>query len=939
MLPQTSKLISLLLLLLLCLPTSSFAQENNSPEYSKEGFQKLIDTIKTSKNSIELTSTINEIAEIAVLSKDAEAATPFLIEIIKTSKDGLVLTTTVKALGNIAKNSKDTVQKLIGVIKTSKDKDNDNDALNCAIQALGMVGKDAKDAVPFLTEILQTNNDSDVLSSAIDSFVKIGDAKDTIPILIESLKIRKADPQVSSSIADAFGIIGKDAVPSLIEVLKTSKDWQVIANITQAFGIIQKDGKDAVPVLIEILKTSKDEQILHSAIAILGYIGKDAKDAVPVLIEILKTSKDTRLTAIRSLGRIGNEARDAVPDLIEILKADNYKTGKDITIADTNLLGDTLTSLQGIGKDAKTAVPHLFKLLKNESSLASLKSTDQDLFGKDLESVIYSILTDLTIGNDFSENENIRESFDLYKNNLTEEGRSKTGNVITTLEQREALQTWKWLNDFITKHPKSVWTAVSLLSLFIIWLVSFCVRPVWLVSIHEKLWLVPLLSELKIPALPLIPFICLRTRPLDAWVKHNSAKVNASFQAKETVKERSLHIPVKVSFNGDKNTEFIAQNFQKVFTENKSDILIHGDGGSGKTSLVCRIAQWAMDGSLFNKHIALPVLIESNVKDIQKKINEEIKELTDSTDKISDALQKALLRKKRILLIVDGLSELDETTKQQIVNNTEINAVIYTSRNDEIKDIAKIETNNVADESLYHFISTYIEKFIENLAEKPQFQSNEIHEYCANLSKLVGEKGISVLLAKLYAEQLVAEKEGTIGEALPKNIPELMLRSINVLHKKTPSDNIEFSDVIKASEIIANECLKKDYRPLPAAKDKVKEALANAKISDDVFKHLRDKLKIIENKGTDESEIAFKIDPLAEYLAADYSVKENSYKADKWKVFLEDAKNNNAKHSIKGFLVAVKDCYEINKDILPFVVEELTKLIESEKLSNEDKTN
>jgi HEAT repeat protein len=929
MLPQTSKFISLFFLLL-CLLSSSFAQDNaNSSKFSENDVQTLVDTLKTKPNKNALMFAIGKIYEIASENViNTEAAASPLIEIIKTSKDKEVLPIALEALVSIAQKSQNTVQKLIEVLKTSED----NNTRNFAIQALGTVGEGAKEAIPYLIEIIKTNKDSDVLSSALGLLGSIGkEAKETIPLITEIIKTSK-DDQVLPSAIESFLRIGEtvDTIPFLVETLKTSNDERLKSAIESTPTYFAKNGKELTPFLIDTLKTNKDNYVLIFSVRVLGSFGVDARDAAPVLVDIFEANKNNKkllFAVIDTLGVIGASSEDATRLLVETLKTSG---DKDITLS-------TIVSLGKMKKGGKIAIPQLFALLKNDSALEPKQRFP--LSDARSYNTIYIILEDLAINNDFSENKNIRESFELYKNNMKEVQRIKIDNAIDTLEQRESIQNSKWFNDIITKHPNYVWTAVTLLSLFIIWLVSFCVRPVWLVSIHEKLWLVPLLSALKIPALPLIPFICLRTRPLDAWVKKNSAKVKTSFQVKETVKERSLHIPVKVSFNGDRNTEFIAQNFQKVFTENKSDILIHGDGGSGKTSLVCRIAQWAMDGSLFNRHTALPVLIESNVKDIQKKINEEIKELTDSTDKISDALQKALLRKKRILLIVDGLSELDETTKQQIVNNTEINAVIYTSRNDEIKDIAKIETNNVADESLYHFISTYIEKFIENLAEKPQFQNNEIHEYCANLSKLVGEKGISVLLAKLYAEQLVAEKEGTIGEALPKNIPELMLKSINVLHKKTPSDNIEFSDVIKALEIIAYECLRKDYRPLPAAKDKVKEALANAKISDDVFKHLRDKLKIIENKGTDESEIAFKIDPLAEYLAADYLVKENSYKADKWKAFLEDAKNNNVKNSIKGFLVAVKDCYEINKDVPPFVFEELTKLIESDKQSNEDKIN
>jgi HEAT repeat protein/DNA replication protein DnaC len=825
--------------------------------------------------------------------------------------------------------SKVEIQKDIWILENSKDNDE-------IVKILDKI-YDTKYSQEYYgsTDNTEIDADSKMSPSNAGNIPSNSLYSSAIPALIKILKSNR-DTNVSSSLEKAFSAIGKDAVSPLIKVLKTETDEDILSTTAYALGEIGSNSQEAIPYLDEIISINTDKNVLKNTTIAMAKIGNFS---VPRLIAILIMNKDSEVlgNTVDALGFLGKGSKDAVPFLIKIL---NDNEDIDVVVRTAEALGH-------IGSDAKDSIPVLFKTYARVLDAKDFQSSKYKI-----SEAICSIIDDLVNNDDFSLNGKIANLFELHKNEIDEEGRQLILDKIQILRERQRLFSEvnsKPTEQYIVENLYYVLFSAPITIVLMLSVTMYLLKPRWLVLLHEKLLSTAFISTIKtkieISSLPFITFVCLNTRSLDAWVENNLETLKENFDNKETIKEHSLFIPLSVSFD-NKTTEFKPDSFYEVFDKKQFHLLIHGEGGSGKTSLVCCIAQWAIEGRMFIGHFVLPVLVENNVKDVQKAIGEEIKKITDGENKISDALQKALLRKKRILLIVDGLSELDETTKQQIVNNTEINAVIYTSRNDEIKDIAKIETNNVADESLYHFISTYIEKFIENLAEKPQFQNNEIHEYCANLSKLVGEKGISVLLAKLYAEQLVAKKEGAIGEALPKNIPELMLKSINVLHKKTPSDNIEFSDVIKASEIIANECLKKDYRPLHADKVKVKEALASAKISETILKYLCDRLKIIEEKGEKESELAFKIDPLAEYLAADYLVEKNGYSEDKWQKCFEDIEkiiNKNTKtgnkNSIKGFLVAVKDCCEINKDIPPFVVEELTKLIESEKQGNEDKIN
>ncbi|MBD2028251.1 NACHT domain-containing protein, partial [Leptolyngbya sp. FACHB-711] len=125
--------------------------------------------------------------------------------------------------------------------------------------------------------------------------------------------------------------------------------------------------------------------------------------------------------------------------------------------------------------------------------------------------------------------------------------------------------------------------------------------------------------------------------------------------------------------------------------------LIQGEEGVGKTSLACQIALWALASKATDrpcKHQMLPVILEGDLDlktagsktPIFEAIRGQLQNLADESDPISEALLEQLLRKNRILVIVDGLSERSEETRKQV--NPElpdflINALLVTSRSSE----------------------------------------------------------------------------------------------------------------------------------------------------------------------------------------------------------------------------------------------------------------
>jgi len=136
-------------------------------------------------------------------------------------------------------------------------------------------------------------------------------------------------------------------------------------------------------------------------------------------------------------------------------------------------------------------------------------------------------------------------------------------------------------------------------------------------------------------------------------------------------------------------------DLQSAFARSKTCVLIHGDQGTGKTRLACEIARWGMArdrSDRLRKNLMLPALLQENFtytaeKDTSPFINtvSEKLQILDLEPPPEEVLLR-LLRRKRLLVIVDGLSELDEETRTIIrpaSPDFRADALLVTSRKEE----------------------------------------------------------------------------------------------------------------------------------------------------------------------------------------------------------------------------------------------------------------
>ncbi len=475
----------------------------------------------------------------------------------------------------------------------------------------------------------------------------------------------------------------------------------------------------------------------------------------------------------------------------------------------------------------------------------------------------------------------------------------------------------------------------------------------------RPLWLLRLPSELKIPRIPpmilaeipipisVLLFLKYRPRVLEAWVAERIDSARKEFQIKKTVEERKIHIPMPVELNGKVLKELTVNDLQKTFAGEEIRLLICGEGGAGKTSLACQIAQWAMaekEEDRLRAHLMIPVLIEEELSEpaegkspFLEAIAVQLKNLRDEEEAVSEELVKQLLKQRRVLVIADHLSEMSETTRAAIAlkdPKLPVNALAVTSRVEDIlgKDVNQttLKPQRVSSGSLLQFMDDYLKQRGKRSLFPDDFQYIEDFK---RLSQIVTDRrDVTLLFAKLYLELMIAAAEGRRTDDLPANVPDLMLSYINELNQNLRDKAYDDATVQQALKVVAWKCLQQTFKPETADRQEAIAALAALRGGEEeakqLLKYLEKNLALLRTQ-IDARYIRFTLDPLAEYLAGLCLVEDCKDDAQKWRNFLAEAESKpNCPDDIKGFLLAVRDCCltKGSKKVPDFVAEELGKL-------------
>ncbi|HIK10770.1 MAG TPA: HEAT repeat domain-containing protein [Oscillatoriaceae cyanobacterium M33_DOE_052] len=781
-----------------------------------------------------------------------------------------------------------------------------------------------------------------------------------------------------------------------------------------ALDTVAKCGESAVSILEQVIldKNQQKLRIRLNAIFTLGKMGVTAQEAVPELLKIQSDRQNetqaSRYSAILALAKIvaaddvnANQRNWAIEGLIQTLgdqddllieaAAEALAKINDPAIPalknalknpDYGIQLGAALALGQIDGQVKLAVDSLISQLDSPNIEWQERSFDylnnvfdlikQNRIKPDIE---LPILTDYILATTTSLEaiQNQRIDLEQIKSQPEiDELESKLSDTLKLLENIKYSPRLLW--ELLAKHP-AIWILGLYGLLFSGYGLLLWWRPLWLLAWND--WL-KRYGEIAIPIKVLPISVPLRwvvlgglfhyhPRVLDAWVAQQiDGSAREEFLNQETVKIREIYIPVKLELDQQQIDAASPEKLRHIFAKAQSRLLIWGEGGAGKTSLACQIAKWAMEADSSQRlcpHRMLPVLIQEDLKFEDKSdplvfieaIRGRVQDLSDRQDPISKELLEKLLRKQRILVIVDRFSEMSEATQKAICPERAdfpVYALIVTSRAETtLSPVSKhtVKILRLGGSDLAQFMEKYLqEKALQKQNKegkeevKPNLLDNPklFFDACGDLSDLLlkfkrQNRSSTALFAKLYMEVLIGFQTGEYENDMPKNIPELMLAYVNKINGQVMEGKLADRALHQDLKKIAWECLKENYRPT-AAKIDVALAAIGGDDAADRLAYLENRLYLLKTSNPGKDKISFDLDPLAEYFAGLHLVDFYGSNEELWQEFLAKAKAMpSGTDAIQGLIMAVRDCCLIKQQeaqLPPFLIHELDSAIL--KLSN-----
>lgn len=801
---------------------------------------------------------------------------------------------------------------------------------------------------------------------------------------------RRSDPLSRKIGVLIVSMFGEEARTKLNALLK-DRDPSLRAVAISGLFSLGWNPTMAIPELNLIVQAEKDPSVKAVAVFTLGAFGPRAASARDVLLNLLSEDVNIRSSAALALGNIYAErTRDTLPttddELVRLCQRLILMLTDESPVARQAAAG----ALGSIKADLSNSIPALTAALKDRDSsvraaaafaigVPFVRPTDEKrrnalsyckvalpeltrIFGNAGENIgvrkaaagsITFIASDATFARDTSFLP-LLEAANLAIAQDSDPGvRQYAINVeysIRILERAKLYEQLAWLRYVLIILGAYVLLLVLCLSLLFI-------RPLWIFRINQRLLsfdqlkLPDWLGGLKVPVrhFLLIGLLHYHRRVLDAWVESKLPRARQRFHSLTTVEERSIHIPVPVVLEGAVAPELGPRDLQSLFKQERICLLIWGEGGGGKTSLACQIAMWAMSANTSERlcnHAMIPLLIEqeldceapANADPFVSAIKGSLQTIIGDPEDVSDELLKRLLLHRRVLVIVDHLSEFSAESRAKVrpgAPNFPAYAFLVTSRiQEKLDQVPTTAMRPVRVEG--NRLSTFMESYLLRRREQENvFSDAEKFDAYSRLSSMVGDRDVTVLLAKLFAEQMIALKRSLgdshiMGSGLPTNVPDLMLSYLNELNRDLEADKIETTTMHAVTKKVAWLCLRDTYRPGQARVSEVAAALNRFGDGKKLIEYVEKRLRLVQTMEPAREYIRFTLDPLAEYLAGLQVTETFGKDPFKWKEFLGKAeKFPGAPATIKEFLSAVRDCCLVRgpqSEVPVFVVDDLSKL-------------
>jgi HEAT repeat protein len=806
-------------------------------------------------------------------------------------------------------------------LSTMLDQENAPELKRAAAFALAQMTPDATSAIPFLLRALRSS-DSDLRQVSAWVLGLIGPAASpATPQLVRLLTDKK--DAIRRVAADALGRIGSDddnVVSAMIDRLLHDPNLDVKTAAANTLGRIGYK-RGVASALFQAVHAEDDPALMLAAATALSKINPPPDSDVNALVKMAAKCpySDVREVAIRAIGHIHQQPKVGVPALVNALK----DPVPSVAITAAEALGEYGTSASSSLSALRAASTIPGTRLASSRAIQRIASALRDRFETYPDSNDYSLRHELA--DDRTELERAKQQ---DPDHVDADSIIVLSQAISALD-RNILGSE--INKWFTEH-KSVTRAVVATILYLIWIGILYLgvlrfSPITLIGWNEAL---SGMGGIKFPdtigGLTITPrdFVLLNSfrsqRVLEAWIDEYADHAWDNFADQGIRKNRNVFCSLPVDVDGELIAELSPEKLRPCCGLDRWLLRIVGEGGLGKTTLACQIALWAIDKEASKRLIPnrrmIPIVLERGTgmealhdwAQFMKAIRGQLRDLIGEAKEVPEWLCAALLRDRRILVIVDGLSEMEFGAARPLPLYPEFSAaaLIVTSRSESLwADVnhTDIRPHRIDRDHLIPFMNAYLGKASQTLRD------DEIWEACKRLSGLVGkERSITPLLARLYAEQLA--NTNAFKKKVLRNIPELILGYITTLKGERKPGDPDPSALHRAAELTAWWCCKDNCNAGYARRDDVLRALLDPGrgLTPELLDLLERRLQLVRTIAPSETHIEFAMDTVAEYLAGLWLVHELS-NDQAWFEFLDKADASlSSRESVCGFLAAVLDC-------------------------------
>lgn len=430
---------------------------------------------------------------------------------------------------------------------------------------------------------------------------------------------------------------------------------------------------------------------------------------------------------------------------------------------------------------------------------------------------------------------------------------------------------------------------------------------------------------------------------MQIWVERHQSNLSAAFLGLPSVQARQVHVQLDVCLtlagaSAPESPRLLkVEDLAPLLADGPARVLlISGDGGAGKTSLAYEIGRWFLEGKPTGQ-VRFPVPIESGLAEGETVIKKVKAWLDDHlSDKPSLELIECLLRDRRLIPILDHISELTPAQRQRLLAGLPPGLVIATSRmnNDGWtgRPMSRIVPQSIALDRLQSFFLEYL----KTINKKDLLRDDELMSAQSQLRRIVGGKPITALLAQMFIDDVIANRQKGL---LAGSVPQLMLNYVRRLdtsadhserqHNGLMIDGRRVQQALKCLALVSHCQAGGDgesaYQPreFPSALAKatlqrqVPEGMELSALQAEAMLGYLIEVRLLIHPGEDTSELRFPLDPLADYLAAlaQLEVLETSDLSSgipkAWEAFLlglvERQERSGELERERGFLLALRD--------------------------------